>query len=383
MNRNWAINSDQLLPQDLLDSWAAAYISTNLKGINPRTQLIPNPFQPADGTTRNFSGSLGAKTIARNTTYNPYPLMLGLGLNMSRAWARYNSLQARISHAFSSGFHMDINYTWAKSLDNSDTMEENQYSNPGGGGSGYDIKNLKNSFRFNGNDIKHRITGVFLFDLPLGRNMWIDTNNTILNQIIGGWQTGTTLTAQTGFPIFISGATDGALIGRPDRIAGVPLEVPKELQKWYGGTETVTLPNGRKITPSKNTFLKYYSGAFTGRVITLPNGSYGAAQNWVGSMNNTLNELRGPGRFNMDLSLRRSVKIRERYALEISAEASNLLNNSQQSGSYAGSLGNATVVSENAAQGLKAGMGNSATYGTIDTRTFNPREVVMNLRLRF
>ena len=30
-----------------------------------------------------------------------------------------------------------------------------------------------------------------------------------------------------------------------------------------------------------------------------------------------------------------------------------------------------------------AGMGSSDTYGTIGTSTFPPREVVMNLRLRF
>jgi hypothetical protein len=144
----------------------------------------------------------------------------------------------------------------------------------------------------------------------------------------------------------------------------------------------VTLPNGRVIKPSRNTFLKYYSGAWQGRYVTLPNGKYGAAQNWVGSSAATFGDFRGPGRFNIDMTLRRSVKLREKMALEISAEASNVLNNSQQSGSYSGNLGG-TTVTPNPAIGLKAGMGNSDTFGTIGTQTFSPREVVMNLKLRF
>ena len=54
----------------------------------------------------------------------------------------------------------------------------------------------------------------------------------------------------------------------------------------------------------------------------------------------------------------------------------------QQSGSYVGNLGS-TTVTPNPAIGLLPGMGSSDTYGTIGTSTFPPREVVMNLRLRF
>ena len=332
-NRNFAIQNNQLLPTDLLNTWKASYIASNLT-LNPASVLIANPFQPTDGSVRNFTGSLGAATIARQSTYNPYPLLLGLGLNQSKAWARYNSLQARLTRAFANGFHMDLNYTWSKELDNSDTMEDNQYGNPGGTATGLDIKNLKNNMRFGGSDVTHRMSGVFLYDLPIGKGKLLDPSNKVLKSVLSGWQTGSTLSIQGGFPIFISG------------------------------------------------LLKYYSGAFSGRYITLPNGKYGYDQNWVGTVANNLNELRGPGRFNIDMSLRRNIKVREKMSLEISAEAANLLNNSQQSGSYAGALGN-TAVTPNASIGLQPGMASSDTYGTIGTGTFPAREVVMNMRLRF
>jgi hypothetical protein len=241
---------------------------------------------------------------------------------------------------------------------------------------------LRNNLHLGGSDIPHRLTGTFLVDLPFGTGKPLDVGNKVLRFIMSGWQTGTTLVLQQGMPMFLNGATSGALIAHPDRIAGVPLEVPKEFQHWYDGIETVTLPNGRIIKPSKNTFLKYYSGAFSGRTITLPNGKIQADQNWVGTVCNTLTELRGPGRFNIDMSLRRNIKIQERYTLEMSAEATNLLNMAQMSGSYSAGLGS-TVVTANTATGLLPGMGSSDTYGTIGTGTFNPREVVLNLKLRF
>ena len=36
--------------------------------------------------------------------------------------------------------------------------------------------------------------------------------------------------------VIISGAADGALVGRPNRIPGVPIEVPKELQIGISGS---------------------------------------------------------------------------------------------------------------------------------------------------
>ncbi len=382
-NSGFPIQNNQLLPVDLLDNWKASYIASNLT-TNPATELISNPYQPAGGPLRRFTGALGAATIARESTYYPYPLLLGNTISCSRGWARYHSLQARASHAFSSGVYMDLNYTWGKEIDNTNTKEDAMLGTPGGsiGATALDLRNLKNNLRLGGSDIAHRLTGVFLVDLPFGSGKWIDTSNDVVRRLISGWQSGATLVLQSGFPIAVSGASNGALLARPDRVEGVPLEVPKELQRWYDGNTTVTLPNGRMVKPAKNTFLKYYSGAFQGRYIRLPNGKFGYDQNWYGTVAPNLSELRGPGRFNIDLSLRRSIKLFESYALEISAEASNLLNNSQQSGTYSGALGN-TTVTENASLGLKAGMGASDTYGTIGTQTYNPREVVMSLRLRF
>ena len=61
----------------------------------------------------------------------------------------------------------------------------------------------------------------------------------------------------SGFPVPVNGASTGAIVARPDRVAGVDLVLPENLQGWYDGRTTITLPSGRRVTPPANTYLKY------------------------------------------------------------------------------------------------------------------------------
>lgn len=158
--------------------------------------------------------------------------------------------------------------------------------------------------------------------------------------------------------------------------------MPKELQRWYDGQTSVTLPNGRVITPQRNTFLKYYSGAFQGRVVTTSNGRTVVDQFWYGAGAPVYNDIRTPGRFNIDMGLRRIIRLRGGLNLEIGADAMNLLNSTQLSGAYNGALG-ATNVNTNQVNGLKPGMAGSDTFGTIGVATFNPRQLMLRAIIRF
>jgi hypothetical protein len=128
--------------------------------------------------------------------------------------------------------------------------------------------------------------------------------------------------------------------------------------------------------------LKYNACAFQGEVLTAPNGSYIANQFWVGNADPTIGDLRGPGRFNVDLSLRREFAVHERVRLQIAADAVNLLNHAELSGSYNGGLGS-TNLTNNPSAGLIPGYGNSATFGTIGVGTFDPRQITMHVKVVF
>ena len=370
MFRNFPVNSRQAIPSSLREQWAQDYIASNLSS-DPSNEQITNPFQPTDGNLLKFTGPLGGATIQRYYTYYTYPHLAGLQYNLSDSWSKYNSAQVRVTHAYSNGFYMNFHYTFAKGINNTAPTVDQGKPN------GNDYYNWTNNLHLDDYDIKHRVVATFLYDLPFGQGRMFSFNSRLADTILGGWQIGGTVTGQTGTPFFISGATNGALLQRPDRVAGAPVEVPASLQRWYDGQTDVTLPNGRVIRPAKNTFLKYYSGAFTGRVVMLPNGKYGADQNWVGTSATAFDNMRGPGRFNIDLSVRKSVKITERVALELSAESSNFLNGAQLNSNYNGNLGS-TLVGQDT-----AGWGSSSSYGTVNDNTYPAREVVLKARVRF
>ena len=190
---------------------------------------------------------------------------------------------------------------------------------------------------------------------------------------------------QTGFPLAITGASDGAALARPDRVEGVDLLLPKELWGWYDGSTPVTLPSGRVITPPVRTYLKYNPDAFKGRVVTAPNGTNVVDQFWYGNAAITYDEIRSDNRFNIDMSIRREFRLPSRTTFEFGADIMNLLNNAQFNGAYSGALGG-TVTNPSAAQlalGLRPGMGNSNSYGTRGMATYNPRQVMLRATYRF
>jgi len=385
-NRNWPFQSMQNIPQSTLSSWLSQYVTSN-GATNPANVQVQNPWQPATGTLLPFTGTLAARTIPQFITLLPYPLLYGsgAGVDESNGFAGYNSLNVRLAHSFSKGWHLEANYTWSKELDYTSTgIEDGQGVNSGGSlsGAAADLLNSHNNKHYGSADQPHRFVGILAYDSPFGKGRPFALSNRLGRAVLGDWSIGSVVILQSGMPFLVSGASTGAMVGRPDRLAGVPLTVPANLQHWYDGKTKVTLPCGLVVTPAKNTFLKYNECAFSGEVLTAPNGSLVPNQFWVGNSDPTIGGLRGPGRFNVDLSLRRTFPITERFRLQLAADATNLLNHTELSGNFSGGLGN-TNLSNNPAAGLIPGLGTSATFGTVGVGAFDPRQITMHLRIQF
>jgi trimeric autotransporter adhesin len=388
-NRSFPIQNLQSIDPAILSQWRDQYIASN-GTLNPANQLVQNPLQPATGPLVPFAGVLGQRTVPRQNTLFPYPLLVGsnAAVNSSRATADYHAMLLRVNRRFADGFMLDVNYTWSKNIDNTDTVEDNQGFNIGGtgarGGNHY-LYNFDLNRRLGYSDVPHRFVGTFLYELPFGKGKPIGAENALVNAIAGGWQIGGSVIWQTGFPIPVTGASDGAALQRPDRVEGVDLVLPKELWGWYDGNTRVTLPSGRVITPPARTFLKYNPDAFAGRVVTTPNGSTVVDQYWYGNAAITFDEIRSDNRFNIDMSIRREFRLPSQMSFEIGADVMNLLNNAQFNGAYIGALGG-TVTTPTAAQaalGLRPGMGNANNFGTRGMATYNPRQIMLRATVRF
>jgi hypothetical protein len=281
--------------------------------------------------------------------------------------------------------HAEVNYTWSKELDYTSTgIEDGQGVNSGGafGGSQADLINPQNNKHYGLADQPSRLVGILTYESPFGKGKHFALSNGFARAIAGNWTLGSVVILQSGMPFVVSGASTGAMVARPNQIPGVSLTVPANLQHWYNGTTTVQLPCGIKVQPAKNTFLKYNACAFEGETVTTPNGSIQPNKFWVGDTDPTISAFRGPGRVNVDMSLRRTFPIREWLKLEFAADATNLLNSAEYNGNYNGGLGN-TNLSNNPSAGLTPGYGNSSTFGTVGVGTFDPRQITTHLRLQF
>jgi trimeric autotransporter adhesin len=340
------------------------YVQT---GIDRSQDEVPNPFNPTG--TIPFQGIMGAATIPRGLRDSPFPMFSGAGVNDSFGVSNYNAGTLLVAHRFSHGFDLNAHYTWAKGI-----AVENSPIN-GSIQPIRDFRNFNHNRKLADDDIPHRFVAVFAYELPFGG--W--TQSGVLKQLVGGWRVGGVLTLQSGLPLIVSGASDGSLNSFPDRVPGQPLEVPQALQRWYDGTTTVTLPSGREITPSANTFLKYNIDAFKGRVIPNPTSPGTVIPDifWDGNAVFTYGQLRQGSRHNVDVSIRKQFHILEDVSAELTADCTNFFNHPQFR-SFNGSLG-----STNTGSGVPGSGSASSSYGTHGLETYEPRQIVLGLRVTF
>jgi hypothetical protein len=178
-----------------------------------------------------------------------------------------------------------------------------------------------------------------------------------------------------------------SLNGLPNRVPGVPLEVPKALQHWYDGKTSVTLPSGRVITPCANCFLKYNIDAFAAPVVTGADGKTILPDVfWYGNSSPSSSEMRSNPTWNTNMSIEKNFRIRERYSLSVSGQATNLFNHTQFQPGLNSGFG-ATVVSSNVASsgGAKIGqlLDTSNTFGTYTRNTYDARQLEMVVQFKF
>jgi hypothetical protein len=384
------VNSDQFLPDSLLNEWRAAYIASN--GNNPATLSVPNPFQPNPNQLIPYNGRLGTSTMPLRDTLIPYPFFPGNLIGGTVGFNRYNALLLQLQRSFDSGLLFTAHYTWsrAKEMWHSES-QNNQFAENAGFPSGsLDRRNLKNNYAVSSNDIPHRFVTTWVWQTPFGAGRRWSSRSSIVNGVLGGWNIAGVLLAQSGQPQqgFI-GPGGGSITGLRDRLPNVPVEVPKELQRWYTSPNpadrTVTLPSGRQLVVCLNCFLKYSSDAFRGRIVQFPNGTIGQDIYWFGTAAPRYDDVRGNGRFNVNMSLQKEFELPRRARLEVSAEASNVLNNAQFRPTLNLSTGNifTNVTAAQRAQGIQPGMVQNESFGTFDMSTFDPRQIELRLRILF
>lgn len=130
----------------------------------------------------------------------------------------YNALSLKLEKRFSGGFTFLSGYTWSRSIDNASAIRSHDFDTLFPQNS-YNLAAEKALSSFH---TAHRFVTSGLYQLPFGRGRrWMDVGG-IANVVLGGWEFGSLMAIQTGFPITIAAGTDrsntGAGFDRPNLI---------------------------------------------------------------------------------------------------------------------------------------------------------------------
>ena len=323
--RGFPLNGNWDIPNSTLQSYRAGWIASNGTA-DPAQAQIPNPLPQLVGLA---TGTIGDTTIPAIDAGMPYLALLGQTTMGNIGTSNYNALQFTIRHAYSNGLTLLASYTWSKSTGLNGGTWDSTYAESQVGGTGttayggVDYNNLNNNRGLLGYDTPQRVLVTASYWLPFNKGRALAPSNKFARALASDWRLATVVTLQSGEPW---GPQCGGLNGRCNIVPGESMYVPKNLQHWYDGNTSVTLPDGRIITPPEFTYLKYNPDYFTAPVVQFPNGQYSVDQYWYGQTAMFPNGLRTPRFSNVNLSITRTFPIHENFRLELNADATNAFN---------------------------------------------------------
>lgn len=291
---------------------------------------VANPDYVAGGP-----GIIGQPTVSRSQTLRPFPQFTSVNLFVSSAHADYNALLVKIEKRASHGLNLITSFTWSRNMDSSfataNSIQSSGFAAP------QNIYDLGAEYAHSVTDVPYRFVAGVVYDLPSGRGERLSTGTRWSDEIIGHWQLNVLPTFQSGFPVSIYQSSNpnstiaGNKLQRPNLVHGLSLGTHGSLYNRLNGY----------INPA----------AFAA------SGAYN-----FGDAPRTLS-LRGPAYENWDISLFKSVQIRDRFNIQFRAQTFNTFNTPLFGG-------------PNTAFG-------SANFGAITNQANFPRYLQLGLRLAY
>ncbi|WP_263358864.1 TonB-dependent receptor [Acidicapsa ligni] len=177
----------------------SAYAQCNLElGGNPAVcnsdtgSYLTNPFQgvaPFQGSNYYSQPTIQALNFTR--PFQAFGDITEYDINGGKTW--YNALQVTGSHRVSKSLTVHGTWTWSKTMD--------------AGGFTDTIYRIK-SRHLDSSDFAHRITFSGFWMIPVGRGRtFLGHANRLVDAALGGWETSTIISWQTGMPWQLNGST--------------------------------------------------------------------------------------------------------------------------------------------------------------------------------
>ncbi|TAM83325.1 MAG: TonB-dependent receptor [Acidobacteria bacterium] len=171
----------------------------------------------------------------------PFPQYLGISSWLNDANSIYHSLQLSANKKFSHGVSLITNYTWSKAID------ESSCDYDFGAGCQVQISAQPGSNRgISLTDVPQRWMGSFVYELPVGQGRRFLNQGGVVNAILGGWDTSSIITLESGVPITVTVGgpnLSNSLAGNwyPNRLANGNLPSGQgTIQRWFDTSAFVT-----------------------------------------------------------------------------------------------------------------------------------------------
>ena len=250
------------------------------------TSSVPNPFA---GAAELLGTSMYAATITREQSILPHPQFSGVTqASYSIGNQTGDLLEVRANKRFSQGLMFNVSYTFAKIIVTRG-FREPQYMTT--------YRTLADY------DRPHHMALVLQYDLPFGRGKrWLPGATGLIDKLVGGWQYNTSLEYMVGTPT-----------GRPDAFNLINPELPSGQQTYNRWFNTCTLlANGRRANCASDNEPVVWAQMANAYVLR--------------TYDDRFPNIRNPWATQVNLSLFKNVKIRERFTFQFRAEAFNAFN---------------------------------------------------------
>jgi hypothetical protein len=329
------------------EGWVLEVGYVGSSGINLMTQYhnhntagLASPEHPINGITTN--------TIANVPFRVPYLGYQAVGVRGTDfvGASNYNSMQATVRKQFSKGFMVQGAYTWSKNLTN---LANNQANS----------NNADNMWQQWGPaqfNRPQRFVVNYSYDLPFG------THTGVLQKVLSGWNLSGVTVVQNGTPMTIADPQAGTIYGT----AGSAFTGFSRAQMCPGMTYANIATSGsiEQRLGGASGGPGYFNKAAFCSAPAIGNGTdYG---------NSGVGIILGPGQFNWDMAVLKTIKFLEKQSVQFRTEFFNAFNHPQFANP------NFSAAATYALPNVRSG-----AFGQITATNVNPRVIQFALKYSF
>lgn len=303
-------------------------------------ELLNRPLADVNASERSFAASVGTPLpVTNNAVFSGFTGTVGQSLRRfpqyrtinnqleSQGQSWYNSMQIKLDRRFSKGFQFGASYTFAKLITNA--SEDLLGASPIGSllQNPYDRESLRT---VSPNSIPHVFVINYIFELPFGKGRRFLNQGGLVDKLVGGWQVGAIHRYQSGLPLVIR-FTRASAFG-PDTTGFNTDLRPLLTGQPILTNDARTGDRVRIINPAAFTTPPVYNeGAppqrlADGTVNPAYIAFYANPNRFFGNAPPVLDQARDLPFLSENLSVLKKIRFSESIALELGAEAFNLLN---------------------------------------------------------